>query len=298
MNPGPTRVGIVQWHPSPGQAGVNEATAVRLVAAVADQGAQIVVLPELWPSGYDARTLGSDVESAAEPLDGPRDELLRGLARDHGVWLFAGTVPERDGKLMFNTAPVYSPAGERVAAHRKVHLYPTTGERDVFAAGEVATVLGTPWGLVGISVCFDGDHPGYARALRDRGARVVVSMSAYETGAAHWWDLLHPAQALANGQWWLMANQSGGDGPAGLLGGSRVIAPDGRVAAVASRAAERPSQEELLVAALDLAAGIAAADQDAAPLWEGARPEVYAASGEVVSAGPVGAVTHQPSGSS
>ncbi|MFI7610274.1 carbon-nitrogen hydrolase family protein [Nonomuraea terrae] len=275
------RIGIAQWRPEPGRSLSNAATAGRLVAALAARGADLVVLPELWPSGYDARTLAADAGAAAEPLDGPRDRLLRDLAREHRLWLFAGSVPERAEGVLFNTAPVYAPDGERVAAHRKVHLYPTTGEAAVFAAGATATVVATPWGPVGLSICFDGDHPGYARALRSRGARVVVSISAYETGAARWWDLLYPAQALANGQWWLMANQCGGAGPSGLLGGSRVMAPDGRTVAEAPRAttgtAPAPAPEEhLLVADLDLAAGIEAADRDAAPLWEGARPEVYA----------------------
>ncbi|GAA2876160.1 carbon-nitrogen hydrolase family protein [Nonomuraea rubra] len=273
-----TRIGIAQWRPEPGRPAANEATAGRLVAALSAQGADLVVLPELWPSGYGARTLAADAETAAEPLDGPRDRLLRDLAREHGLWLFAGSVPERAGGTLYNTAPVYAPDGERVAAHRKAHLYPTTGEAAVFAAGGTATVIGTPWGPVGLGICFDGDHPGYARALRSRGARVVVSVSAYETGAERWWDLLYPAQALANGQWWIMANQCGGAGPSGLLGASRVIAPDGRIVAEAPRvtAGQGPVPEEhLLVADLDLAAGIAAADRDAAPLWEGARPEVY-----------------------
>ena len=269
------RVGIAQWHPEPGRPAENLRTATRLVAALAEQDAQLVVLPELWPSGYDATTLAADVEAAAEPLDGPRDARLRELASRHGLWLFAGSVPERAADAVYNTAPAYSPDGDRVAAHRKVHLYPTTGEAEVFAAGQAVTVVGTPWGPVGMSTCFDGDHPGYARALRDRGARIVVSMSAYETAAAHWWDLLHPAQALANGQWWLMANQVGGTRGRDPFGGSRVIDPGGRIAAAAPRGHDGAGDEHLLLADLDLAAGIAAADLSSAPLWEGARPELY-----------------------
>ncbi|TDD71264.1 carbon-nitrogen hydrolase family protein [Jiangella aurantiaca] len=269
------RVGIAQWHPAPGRPTENLRTATRLVAALAEQGAQLVILPELWPSGYDVRTLAADVEAAAEPLDGPRDARLRDLASRHRLWLFAGSVPEQAADAVYNTSPVYSPDGDRVATHRKVHLYPTTGEAKLFAAGGTVTVVGTPWGRVGMSVCFDGDHPGYSRALRDRGARIVVSVSAYETDAAHWWDLLHPAQALASGQWWLMANQSGGTRGSDPLGGSRVLDPGGRVVAAAPRSGDGAGDEHLLLADLDLAAGIAAADRSSAPLWEGVRPELY-----------------------
>ena len=66
-------------------------------------------------------------------------------------------------------------------------------------------------GAVGLSVCFDGDHPAYARRLRDLGARIVIEPAAYETPAETWWDVLYPANALVNGQWWVMANQCGGE---------------------------------------------------------------------------------------
>jgi predicted amidohydrolase len=111
-----TRIGIARWRPEPERPVPNAATAERLVAALSAQGAERVVLPGLWPSGYDARTLAADTEAAAEPLDRPRDRLLRDLAREHGLWIFAGSVPERAGGTLFDAAPTYSPDGERVGA--------------------------------------------------------------------------------------------------------------------------------------------------------------------------------------
>jgi predicted amidohydrolase len=272
------RIGLAQWHPRPGAAEENVARAVDLVAELAGRGCAVVVLPELWPSGYDAGRLADDVAACAEPLTGPRGQALAAAARKHGVWLFAGSVPEASDGRIFNTAPVFAPSGELVAAHRKVHLY--TGEDAVFAAGDEVTVVdaGT-LGRVGLSICFDGDQAGYSRALRARGARVVVSMSAYERAAERWWDLLHPAQALAHGQWWLMVNQCGGSGPLALLGGSRVIAPSGDVVAEAPRVGAG-NGDALLVADLDLAGGIAAWDRTSSLLWAGARERTYAAAAE------------------
>jgi predicted amidohydrolase len=148
----------------------------------------------------------------APPAGSGRGEPLAragGGRRARRAWLFAGSVPEAHDGVLFNTAPVYAPSGELVAAHRKVHLY--TGEDAVFAAGDEGTVVDAgPLGRVGVSICFDGDLSGCSRALRERGARVVVSMSAYEVAAERWWDLLHPAQALAHGQWWLMPTSAAG----------------------------------------------------------------------------------------
>jgi predicted amidohydrolase len=178
-------------------------------------------------------------------------------------------VPEIDqsGRL-FNTALVYAPDGSLLARHRKVHLYTPLGEDAVFTAGAEPTVVDVDGiGTVGLSVCFDGDHPEYARALHDLGARVVVSVSAYEAATESWWDILYPANALANGQWWLMANQCGGDGPSALLGRSRIIGPDGAVIAEAPRYDAAGDEAHLLVASLDLSAAVASAEQDAGALW-------------------------------
>ena len=264
-----TTVGIAQWHPTCGEAGHNLETALTLVESLAARGCGLVVLPELWASGYDATTLAADAAAAAEPLDGERGRQLAAAAVKHEVWLFAGSVPEvdQDGRL-FNTAVVYAPDGGLRARHRKVHLYTPLGEDAVFAAGAEPTDVDVDGiGTVGLSICFDGDHPEYARALHDLGARVVISMSAYEAATESWWNVLYPANALANGQWWLMANQCGGEGPNALLGRSRIIAPDGTVIAEAPRYDGSRDQTHLLVAELDLGSAIAAAEQDAGALW-------------------------------
>jgi predicted amidohydrolase len=264
-----TTVGIAQWHPACGEPARNLDAALTHIGSLAAQGCDLIVLPELWASGYDAATLAADAAVAAEALDGERGRQLAEAAAEHRVWLFAGTVPEldQDGRL-FNTAIVYAPDGSLRARHRKVHLYTPLGEDAVFTAGSEPTVVDVDGiGTVGLSVCFDGDHPEYARALHDLGARVVISMSAYEVATESWWDILYPANALANGQWWVMANQCGGDGPNALLGRSRIITPDGTTIAEAPRWGEDGGEANLLVATLDLAVGVATAEQEAGALW-------------------------------
>jgi predicted amidohydrolase len=260
---GTVTIGIAQWLPSCHEPEQNLSDAMAFVGDLARCGCDLVLLPELWPCGYDPATLASDARDAAEPHDGPRGRRLSAAARTHGIWLFAGSVPECDGEVLYNTAVVYGPDGRLVAAHRKVYLYTPLGEDSVFAAGTEATVVHIDGiGTVGISTCFDGDHPAYARRLHDLGARVVVEPAAYEITAESWWDVLYPANALVNGQWWVMANQCGGD----LLGKSRIIAPDGTIAAQASRVGQGESTE-LLIATLDLAGGIREAERTAAALW-------------------------------
>jgi predicted amidohydrolase len=260
---GTVTIGLAQWLPKCNSHLENLTEAVKFIGSLADRGCDWVVLPELWPCGYDPGTLARDVDNAAEPIDGPRGDALSAAARANGVWLFAGTVPERDGDDVYNTAVVYDPAGRLAAVHRKVHLYTPLGEEKVFAAGDQPTVVHVDGvGTVGLSTCFDGDHPAYARALNHLGARVVVAPCAYEVGAETWWEILYPANAVLNGQWWVMSNQCGEE----LLGKSKIIAPDGSVVAQAARVAADYAPE-LLVATLDLEGGIRKAERESGALW-------------------------------
>jgi predicted amidohydrolase len=253
-------VGIAQWLAEPARAEENLARALGYVDELARRGAELIVLPEMWPCGYRVETLPEDVRATAEPLDGPRGQALAQAASETGTWLVAGSVPEQDGDAIYNTAVVYAPSGELVAAHRKAYLWTGAGEGRVFTAGDSLTSFSAePFGRVGLAVCFDGDFPPTARAFSEVGARLVILPSAYDVDAVESWDRLYPANALANGQWWIMVNQCGTyEGQAALLGASRVISPVGEVVAEARRAANGETPEpDLLVAEIPYAAGIA-----------------------------------------
>lgn len=266
-------IGIAQWHADPSDPAANHETALWAIDELA--GCDLIVLPELWASGYDAARLAESVWAAAEPIPGPRSDALADAARRARAYLVAGTVPEVDGDRLFNTAVVFGPDGSILGTHRKAHLYRPTGEHEVFAAGDEVSVVPTErFGPMGLAICFDADHAGYARALRDQGARLVVMVAAYEAAAEHWWNVLHPAYALANGQWWITVNQCGGTGAGAMFGRSRVISPDGRVVAEAPglESADRP---QLLTCEIDFEGALADVDRENAELWRGARPEIY-----------------------
>jgi predicted amidohydrolase len=265
----PLRVGLAQWCAVPGDPDRNLADAAELVARAGAAACRLVVMPELWASGYDPGTLAADLETSAEPLDGPRGERLSALAAEHELWLAAGSVPERgaDGQI-YNTLPLYDPSGRLVASHRKFHRYTPGGEDRAFAAGQGPTVCdcGPELGIVGLSVCYDGDFPETGRALRAAGARLVLEPAAYECGAETWWERLYPAAALANGQWWVLVNQTG----EGCFGASRVISPLGEVVAQAAQwtGAGAVPEPELIVAEIDLLGGLEQADGEASCLFQ------------------------------
>jgi predicted amidohydrolase len=263
-----TTIGIAQFLAAPADDAANLVRAVDHIASLGARGCDLIVLPELWPCGFSWDSLADDARAAAEPVDGPRGATLAAAAKGAGAWVLAGTVPERAGGAVYNTAVLYGPDGRLRAVHRKVRLYTPLGEDRAFSAGDALTVVRHPQlGQVGIATCFDGDFPEVARTMRRAGARIVLHPAAYEVAAERWWDVLYPANALANGQWWISVNQCGVTPSGTLLGASRVISPHGVVVAEAARVVEggdAPAEE--LVVELDFATELADWDRSCAAL--------------------------------
>ncbi len=269
-------VGVAQWLSTPGEPKQNMSVALGMVEGAASRGVELLVLPELWSCGYDPATLARDARRDAEPRDGPRARRLAETARRHGLYL-AGSVPELgEDAALYDTALVFDPHGRLAAWHRKAHLSRRALEHTVFAPGDQLTTFDDPaLGRVGLVVGSDGDFPEVARALALRGARLVLAPCASAVEAAPAWELLQPAFALANSQWWVQANQAGTHDASTLFGASRIIAPTGTVVATASEAVPgRSSPAELVVHRIDLHLAHLRNDAGAA-LEDERRPELY-----------------------
>ncbi len=267
-------IGLAQWLPEPGKPDVNEATAVTALLELAKRGCDVAVLPELWLCGYRTSTLAIDAARDAQTLDGQVGTQLASVAADTSMIVCAGSVPEALDGSLYNTSVLYDRSGARALVHRKVHLYGK--ESEVFEAGETfSTAYIDELGIVGICICFDGDFPESARTLREQGARVIFHPCAYEAATQRWWDVLYPAHALANGQWWLSCNQHGGLGQDRFFGGSRVIAPNGEVRVGAPALGAAPNMPELVITTVSLAPELETSDREAAALFEARRPAAY-----------------------
>jgi nitrilase len=216
----------------------NVATVRRLVGDAAQQGAQFVLLPEYWPiMGMHE----SDKASHAEhPGEGPIQQCMSELAREHGIWLVGGTLPlvsEEAGKVL-NTIMVYDPQGKRVEHYHKIHLFSfTKGEesydeaRTIVHGSEIKT-FEAPFGRVGLSVCYDLRFPELYRAMGECALIVMPAAFTYTTGKAHW-EILLRARAIEN-QCYVLAAAQGGKHPNGrrTWGHSMLIDPWGEVLAV------------------------------------------------------------------
>ena len=169
----------------------NLASAERLVAAAAADGAELVALPEKW------NFLGAPAElrAAAEPLDGRSLGAAREWSRTLGIHLLAGSISERvaDDELPFNTSALIDPEGKVVATYRKIHMFDvevggvTYRESEGEQAGQDLVVAAVGEHLLGMTICYDLRFPELYRILAVRGARVLTVPSAFTrpTGTCH-----------------------------------------------------------------------------------------------------------------
>jgi predicted amidohydrolase len=227
-----------------------------LVAEAAAAGAELVALPENF--AY-LRREGLPIP-CAQGLDGEIVGFLREAARRHRVWLLGGSFPEvADEGRVFNTSLLLSPEGAIEAAYRKIHLFdvdlrPQGGaefrESARIAPGQEVVVAKTPFGGLGLSICYDLRFPELYRAQSERGVRLLAVPAAFavETGRDHW-EVLLRARAIENQAFVVAPAQCGRHSPErSSYGRSLIVDPWGLVLA---RAPDRPC---VIVADCDLAA--------------------------------------------
>jgi predicted amidohydrolase len=216
---------------------VNVARAVELVRAAADRGARLVVLPELFLTGYDPAAWSA--ATGVDP-DDARLEPLQQVARERSVVVIAGAAVRRQraAEVVCTIALVVCDAtGALSVPYDKQHLVDV--ERPWFVPGEHgASIVVDGWEL-GLGVCYDGCFPEHARAAADDGADAYLCPAAYVVGSEHRRDLYYAARALDNGMYVVLAGLVGPCGDLVLSGGSAVHDPEGRP--VARAGSERPA---------------------------------------------------------
>jgi predicted amidohydrolase len=238
------RVGVIQLT-STDDVARNLATARELVADAAARGARLVLLPENF--AY-LRREGEPI-SVAQDLDGEIVKALREWARELGVWLHGGSLPERRGDArVHNTSVVVDPQGEVRAVYRKIHLFDVDlraagggrfCESERVAPGEDVVLVETPFGGLGLSVCYDIRFPELFRRLSERGARFLAVPAAFapETGKDHW-EVLLRARAIENQAFVFAPAQCGRHSPTrASYGRSLIVDPWGLILA---QAGDRP----------------------------------------------------------
>lgn len=207
-----------------------------LVEQAAAAGAAMLFTPEM--SGLLDRDRARAAGHVRHEAEDPVLAAVCVAAARHRIWVHLGSLALRgSGDRLVNRGFVIAADGGIVARYAKIHLFDVAlgteswRESAVYDAGEEAVVAATPWGGLGMTICYDVRFPALHRALAQAGARIIAVPAAFTrpTGAAHWHVLLR-ARAIETGCWVVAAAQTGehADGRA-TYGHSLVVSPWGEV---------------------------------------------------------------------
>ncbi len=215
------RVAAAQAEAVAGDLDANGRTAARLVREAAEQGAQVVVLPEAFLTGYDLAVFAAPLPALVDlPL-----EPLRSAAAETKAVVVASSALEAGGVKTLSSV-VVQPDGAVDVPYDKQHL--DGDEKQHFTAGDHGASIRVHGMELGLSICYDGCFPEHARAAADDGAVAYLSSSAYFVGGEHRRDLYYGARAVENGLYVVFAGLTGRCGSREFSGGSAVYDPEGR----------------------------------------------------------------------
>ncbi len=254
------KIAVIQF-PAKVNADSNVQSAVKLVEQAAAKGAKIICLQELYRSPYFPQ--GGDYANFdyAENLGGPSVQALGPVAKTHKIWLIVPIFEKRTAGLYYNSAIVLGPDGKQKAHYRKLHLPQDAhsfSEKYYFAPGDLGyCIVDTPYGKIGVMICWDQWYPEGARLMALKGAQILFYPTAIGTHNAEpkdvavdqreAWMTMHRSHAIANGVFVAAPNRVGKEGDLTFWGTSLVIEPSGRIIAEGSQ-----KDAQVLVADLDL----------------------------------------------
>lgn len=228
------RAAAVQMASGPNvEANLNEAR--RLVARAVEQGARLVVLPEYFPiMGMNELDKVKVREQAGE---GPIQQFLSNLAREFGIWLVGGSIPlaASTPDKVLNSCLVFDDQGQQVARYDKIHLFNLDlgnekyHEARTIDPGNQVVVVDTPFGRMGLGICYDLRFPELFRAMKDVDFLVLPAAFTATTGKMHW-EVLIRARAIENLAY-VIASAQGGYHVNGreTHGHSMIVDPWGRI---------------------------------------------------------------------
>jgi len=212
-----TEIAAIQMAAGPNTA-ANLTEAARLIELAVQAGAKMIVLPENF--AHMGHKESDKLEIREKEGEGPIQKFLREQAIKHHIWLVGGTLPlaTDDPAKVRASCFVYNDIGEQVARYDKIHLFDvsinstgeTYAESETIQAGNELVVFDSPFGRVGLAVCYDVRFPELFRKMHQQQVEIIALPSAFTatTGKAHWEQLVR-ARAIENLCYVIAANQGG-----------------------------------------------------------------------------------------
>mgnify|MGYP000255454347 FL=1 len=261
----------------------NVRTVKAYLEKIRDENPDFVILPEMFCCPYQTENF----PIYAEKEGGPVWQQLSAYAKQYGVYLIGGSMPEKDAEgNVYNTCYVFDREGKQIGKHRKVHLFDidvkggqTFKESDTLTAGDSDTVFDTEFGKMGVMLCFDIRFPELSRMMVNDGARIVFVPAAFNmtTGPAHW-ELSFRTRALDN-QIYMVGCAPARDVSAGYIswGHSIVTDPWGRVIDMLDE------KKGILLAELDM--DYEEQVREELPLLKSRRKDIYQLAKNLINSG-------------
>jgi len=227
----------------------NLAKAEQMVQQAVAQGANLIVLPEVFHAPYEAEKFAN----YAETYPGPSAEMLSRAAARHKICLVGGSIIEKDaeGKL-YNTSYTFGPEGELLGKHRKVHLFDVEGtvnftESSVLTPGNELTIIDHQGFRFAVMICYDIRFPEWSRAAALEGAKLLVVPGAFNMSSGPaFWELMMRTRAVDNQVYVAAASSARNlNSSYQAWGHSMIVNPWGKILA------EAGSGEEIITATYD-----------------------------------------------
>jgi predicted amidohydrolase len=250
----------VQFHIEQGQVENNLQTVLSALERLRHHNVRLVVLPEMWSTGFDYRSLTQLAANTPELVD-----KLAGQAARLGM-VVVGSLPESADGALYNSTYVLD-GGRQVGRYRKLHLFSPMREDRFFRAGNATLAVDTSVGRIGVAICYDLRFPELFRRLALDGADVICLSAQWPKPRQEPWRTLLKARAIENQVFMVATNCCGMQGNIDFFGMSMIVSPRGEVLA---EGGEEPCEVLVELDREDLRAY-----REAIPAWHDRRPDVY-----------------------
>ncbi len=257
-------VSLAQMNIALGDVRKNTATMEKMVAEAAKRGSHLVVLPELWSTGYaleQAEALGSQ-------LNAGMFTQLSSIATKYKISL-VGSILEKRGQTVTNSASFFAPNGRMMGVYRKIHLFSLMEEDRYLGAGSSPLVTDLPWGTTGFAICYDLRFPELFRRYALEKARIVILPAEWPLERVEHWRTLIKARAIENQYYMVACNAAGKTGDTVFGGHSMIVDPWGKAVVEAG--------EDAFLVTAEIEMDLVDEVRKRIPVLDDRRPETYEA---------------------
>lgn len=232
-------------------------------AVIADRKPDVIVLPEMWNTGYAL----DRIEELADPDGEETKRKLGEFARAHNVHVVGGSIAENVDGRIYNTMLVVNRNGETTAKYSKMHLFRLMDEEKFLHAGDSAVTFDLDGLTAGASICYDIRFPELSRTLALSGAKALFVPAEWPHPRLHHWRTLLMARAIENQMYVIACNRVGQSDGTSFFGHSMIIDPWGDIVA------EGGEEETIITGTLDT--GLPDEVRGRIPVFEDRRPQLY-----------------------